>query len=148
MTSFRHLRRRLGEHVRKASTIAQQKREGTIADAFASLSGQHFGPLEPRFASVKSALISEKEDAVQASWARLLSQLQKEVDLISRKKSSIIPMINFKDVDSPPEAFAEEYRKRGVAVIRNVIPEEEVLDMKNELKKYIVQNPQTKGMLR
>lgn len=146
MTSFRKLTRLAGAY-RQASTTAQQKREGTIADAFASLSGQQFGPLEPRFASVKSALINGHEEAVQASWTRLLSQLQREVKVISQKKSSIIPVIDFRDTDTPSKAFADEYRKRGVAVIRNVIPEEEVLYMKDELKKYIRQNPHTKGML-
>lgn len=143
--SFRRLSQK---YIRNASTTAQaQKREGTIADAFASLSGQQFGPLEPRFAAVKSALISGREDAVHASWKRLLSRLQDEVRIISHKKSSIIPAMDFKDIESASKEFSEEYRKRGVAVIRNVIPEEEVLQMKDELRQYIAANPHTKGRL-
>jgi hypothetical protein len=41
--------------------------------------------------------------------------------------------------------FNDELRKRGVAVVRGVVPEAEVLQWKEDLKKYIQQNPQTKG---
>lgn len=65
---------------RTVTTSSQaQKREGDISDAFASLSGLSFGPLEPRFADVKARLRSRNEEALQDSWVRLLSSLREEV---------------------------------------------------------------------
>ena len=65
--------------LRTAATTAGGKPEGTIADSFASLSGQQFEALEPRFAAVKDNLIRGNEHAVKASWDRLLLTLKDEV---------------------------------------------------------------------
>lgn len=126
---------------------AAQKKEGTIADSFASLSGQQFEALEPRFAAVKSQLIKGNEDAIKASWERLLVRLQEEVQTIKHLGSSIVPQIDFKDIDKPSEHFCNEYRKRGVAVIKGTIPQQEALQLKEDLREYIKANPSTKGMV-
>jgi len=122
-----------------------ERREGTIADAFTSLSGQKLKPLEPRFSAVKSQLINGQQDAVVASWNRLSKDLAKEISVIWGMGSKAISEIDFKDIDRAPDSFKSEHRKRGVAVIRGVIPEEETLNMKDDLQAYIKANPQTKG---
>lgn len=128
-------------------TIATEasRRAGDISDAFASLSGQQFAPLAPEYADLKGRLIQGHQDAVRASWERLLRDLREEIPHIIEAGSKVIPEINFKDIDNAPEAFSKELRKRGVAVVRGVIPEQEVLDWKEDLRKYIKENPQTKG---
>ncbi|KAF4551102.1 Hypothetical protein D9617_14g075580 [Elsinoe fawcettii] len=132
--------------VRNAATAAAtQKQEGTIADAFASLSGQQFAPLEPRFAAIKQNLIQGHEEAVVASWNRLLDRLKTETSTIAKLGSAVVPEINYKDIHSPTQNFSQEYRKRGVAIIRNVIPEDEALRMKEDLRAYIKANPHTKA---
>ncbi|KAF2721319.1 DUF1479-domain-containing protein [Polychaeton citri CBS 116435] len=132
--------------VRTAATAnATQKREGDISDAFASLSGLKFGPLEPRFADVKAQLIGKHGEALWESWNRLLRSLSEEIPIIAEQKSSVIPEIDFKDLDNASAIFKAEHKKRGVAVIRNVIPDAEVLDWKTELREYIKANPQTKA---
>lgn len=131
--------------IRTATTTAKGKKEGTIADAFASLSGQKFEALEPRFAAVKAELIKGNEEAVVESWKRLLLRLQGEVKTIQQVGSSVVPQIQFSDIDNPSEHFSSEYRKRGCAVVKGAIPKEEVLQMKEELKDYIKANPSTKG---
>lgn len=133
---------------RTAASTAQPsggKREGTIADAFASLSGQSFKPLDPRFAALKASLIQGNEAAVQASWVRLLKALQQETRIVAAAGSSIVPEINFEDIKSPSTTFLSEYKKRGVAVVRNTIPEKEALQMKEDLRAYLRNNPQTKA---
>ena len=132
-------------HQRRAAATQAQKREGTIADAFASLSGQSWEPLEPRFANIKQNLIEGYEDAVRASWDRLLLRLENETRLITQLGSKVIPELNFADIDKSPEHFNSEYRKRGVAVIRGVVSRDEALQMKKDLKRYIRANPSTKG---
>lgn len=130
---------------RTVATAAPQKREGDISDAFASLSGRGFAPLEPRFADVKARLIQGYEREIEASWKRLLSALQHELPLISQLGSSVIPTIDFKDIDNASDSFRAEHKKRGVAVIRNVLPTDEALALKDDLRSYIKANPQTKA---
>ncbi|KAM0719774.1 hypothetical protein Q7P37_003907 [Cladosporium fusiforme] len=96
-----------------------EKREGDISDAFASLSGMQFGPLDPRFAE--------------------------RIPLIREQGSQIVPEIDFKDLDNASPEFRSEHKKRGVAVIRNVVPEQEALELKRELREYIAANPHTKA---
>jgi hypothetical protein len=133
--------------VTRFRTIATQaqKRAGDISDAFASLSGQKFEPLTPKYADLKSRLIKGHESQVRDSWERLLQDLREEIPLIVELGSKIIPEIDFKDLDQPSETFSNELRKRGVAVIRGVVPEAEALQWKEDLREYIRQNPQTKG---
>lgn len=155
-TSIRHATRRAAllksrnprfTNVRTAATAAAstQKRAGDISDAFASLAGQEFAPLEPRYADLKTSLRAGHEDALTESWQRLLKNLQEEIPYIVEKGPNVIPQIDFKDIDNAPESFRAEHKKRGVAVIRNVIPDEEALAWKDGLRKYIRENPQTKG---
>jgi hypothetical protein len=122
-----------------------QKKEGDISDAFASLSGMKFEPLEPRFADVKSKLISGNEEAVQSSWNRLLTSLREEIPIIKQQGSNVIPEIDFKDIDDPSPEFQSEHKIRGVAVIRNVLPREEALQLKEGIREYIKANPHTKA---
>ena len=129
---------------RCVAMAAAQKKEGDISDAFASLSGMQFEPLEPRFADVKARLIAGHEDAVRDSWNRLLASLKEEIPIITDQGSKVIPQIDFKDIDNASPEFRAEHKKRGVAVIRNVVPREEALAMKEELRGYLKANPQTK----
>jgi len=130
---------------RTAATQAAEKREGDISDAFASLSGMEFKPLDPRFAEIKARLVAGNEEALHASWNRLLASLREEIPLISQKGSTIIPEIDYKDIANASPEFKLEHRKRGVAVIRNVVDDEEVLSWKQELRDYIAANPHTKA---
>ncbi|QIW97436.1 hypothetical protein AMS68_002954 [Peltaster fructicola] len=139
-TSLRALGRRS-----LATAVQTEKREGDISAAFASLSGLQFKPLDQRFASVKAELVKGNEQGISDSWVRLLESLQKEIPLIAEKKSGVIPQIDFKDIGSSNDHFRDELRKRGVAVVRNVLPQNEALALKDELKQYIGLNPHTKA---
>jgi hypothetical protein len=130
---------------RNASTATTQKREGDISDAFASLSGQQFAPLDPRFADLKTRLIAGHEEALHDSWNRLLAALREEIPLIAAKGSDIIPSIDFANLDNASANFKSEHKKRGVAVIRNVIPQQEAVGLKDDLRAYLKANPHTKA---
>lgn len=135
---------RLVTQLRTAATQVQ-KRAGDISDAFVSLSGQDFKPLAPEYADLKGRLIRGREEQVRESWERLLRSLREEIPLIVELGSKVIPEIDFKNLDNAPEAFSKELKKRGVAVVRGVVAEEEALEWKEHLREYIRQNPQTKG---
>jgi hypothetical protein len=136
--------RRAPIQLRTAATQAQ-RRAGDISDAFVSLSGQKFEPLSPEYAALKGRLIKGHESEVRESWERLLQNLREEIPTIVELGSKIIPEIDFKDLDNASETFSNELRKRGVAVVRGVVPEQEALQWKEDLREYIRQNPQTKG---
>ncbi|KAF2859358.1 DUF1479-domain-containing protein [Piedraia hortae CBS 480.64] len=136
---------RIPHHLRNLSTAHTEKKSGDISNAFASLSGLEFKPLDPRFADIKTSLLSGHEEAITSSWARLLNALEEEIPLITSLGSNSIPTIDYPSITNPSETFRSELRKRGVAVIRNVIPEGEALSLKRELKDYIAANPHTRA---
>ena len=121
------------------------KKEGDISSVFASLSGGEAKELPPRFADIKKKLIDGREDQVKQSWDRLLRQLKDEIAVIEAGGSAVIPSIDFKDIHAAPKSFREELKKRGVAVVRGVVPEAEARAYKEEVEEYVRQNPGTKG---
>lgn len=127
------------------ATQTQTKREGDISDAFVSLSGAARPPLPRRFLDLKKTLVSGHEDRVIDSWNRLLAELKRENKIIARGGPGIIPSLDFQDLDTDLTKLRGELEKRGVAVIRGVLPEDEARSFKGEIEEYVRQNPQTKG---
>ena len=78
---------------------------------------------------------------------RLLEKLHDEIETIKQRGPAIIPEIDFMDIDNAPESFRKELKKRGVAVVRNVVPQEEALEYKRDIRRYIKANPSTKGQI-
>ncbi|RYP59056.1 hypothetical protein DL769_008705 [Monosporascus sp. CRB-8-3] len=116
------------------------KREGNISDAFISLSSTERPPLPPRFLDIKKALVAGHEHRVVDSWKRLLERLRAENRTIAKEGPAIIPNIDFHELDKGLTTFGAEIRERGVAVVRNVIPEKEARAYKDEIEEY--DNPQ------
>ena len=130
----------------RAASTQTQKRAGDISDAFFSLSSHNLAPLGPEYAGLQGRLIRGHENAVRESWERLLRDLREEVPLIIESGSKAIPEIDFKNIDNAPEKFNSELKKKGVAVVRGVVPQQEALQWKEDLREYIRLNPQTKGI--
>ncbi|KFH45463.1 hypothetical protein ACRE_037070 [Hapsidospora chrysogenum ATCC 11550] len=102
--------------------------------------------LPPRFAKIKQNLIIGKEDAVVASWARLLDQLRSEIDHITKAGPAVIPSIDFQDIqgDSQAREFSRCLRKRGVGVIRGVVSGDTIDGWVTENEEYISHNGGTR----
>ena len=126
---------------------SQGKREGDISDSFASLSGTAFVPLPQKFRDLKQRLIRGHEDDVVASWGRLLEQLKIENEIVAREGPNAVPSVAFEDLDDNLAVLRSELKKRGVAVIRGVVPEQEARQYKTELEEYVKKNPHTRGMI-
>ncbi|KAK3317750.1 hypothetical protein B0T19DRAFT_493548 [Cercophora scortea] len=128
------------------TTPTNPKREGDISDAFASMSGKGSQPLPDRFRQLKLDLVRGHEEALIASWNRLLGTLRKENQVIAETGPSIVPEVDFSNsLTDALEAKKSEIQKRGVAIIRGVIPEDEARAYKFEIEEYVRQNPQTRG---
>ena len=130
------------------SASTESRKEGDISSVFSSLSGEVQKPLPQRFAEQKQRLINGNEDAVRHAWNTLLPQLRREIEEIKSTGPAIVPELDFKDIDHPDtqQDFAKRLKKTGVAVIRDVVSQEEALGWKAEIIEYIKQNPQTKGI--
>lgn len=137
--------------LRRATTISKSERPskpaGDISSVFPSLSGAVSAPLPPRFADLKRRLIHGHEDQLRDSWERLLTKLREETEVIKALGSRVVPELNFEDLDNVEKrtTFRNELHNRGVAVIRGVVAEREALDWKELTKRYIQNNPTTKG---
>ncbi|KAJ2976783.1 hypothetical protein NUW58_g8002 [Xylaria curta] len=128
-----------------AELIFSTKREGNISDAFVSLSGGHRPPLPERFLDLKKSLVAGHEDQFIASWRRLLVQLKQENKILAKEGSNAIPSLEFENLDSDLTRLRSEIKRRGVAVVRGVIPQKEARAYKNDIEEYVRQNPSTKG---
>ena len=132
---------------RSLAIHAKAKKEGDISSVFVSLSGVASDPLPERFAGLKRKLLRGREEAVVASWKRLLEELTAENKSIAEQGSDVVPQIKYEDLGRPSRAFEDAVRKRGVVVIRSVVTENEARRYKEETETYIRKNPQTKGKL-
>lgn len=80
-------------------------------------------------------------EQLQASWTRLMASFEEELKVIEEKGPEIIPQIEFSEIlkngEKFPSDFAEEVRKRGCVVIRNVVDRSEALKYKETVQQYI-----------
>jgi Protein of unknown function (DUF1479) len=109
------------------------KKEGDISPVFASLSGNAPKPLPGRFANVKWKLIQGREEAVTASWERLLKALEKEVKTVEEIGSLIIPSIQYDEMHDKFLEFQKDLKERGASVIRGVVSQNEARGYKPNL---------------
>ncbi|KAH6958674.1 hypothetical protein HG530_010305 [Fusarium avenaceum] len=80
--------------------------------------------LPSRFARIKRNLIRGHEAELEASWARLITALQKDVSHIEDLGAHLIPSIEFGDLDDSVQTarFGHDLKRYGVGVIRKVVP--------------------------
>jgi len=124
---------------------AMGKREGDISDAFTSLSGKMAEPLPHRFRLLKQELAKGNEFPIINGWTRLLESLKKENETIAKRGPRVIPEVRYSHLEEDLAKYAHIIKKRGVVVIRGVIPEDEARAYKSEIEDYVKLNPQTKG---
>ena len=127
---------------------AKAKKEGDISSVFVSLSGGQAEALPDSYTQIKRQLIAGHEDEVAASWRKLLPKLAAENEIVAKLGPDVVPQIKFRDLANPSDRFISEVKKRGVAVVRGVVPRDEARAYKNEVEDYVQANPWTKGIIR
>ncbi|KAF9769581.1 hypothetical protein IL306_012993 [Fusarium sp. DS 682] len=127
------------------TSLASAKKEGDISDAFTSLSGAKRDPLPDRYRLLKLNLLKGREEKIVESWKKLLRELKRENEIVAKKGPGVIPQIKFGDFDRGGDRVREEVKKRGVVVVRGVIPEGEARAYKAELEEYVAKNPSTRA---
>ncbi|KAG6018681.1 hypothetical protein E4U40_007938 [Claviceps sp. LM458 group G5] len=126
--------------------LRSARKEGDISDAFVSLSGAKRDALPDRFRQLKYDLIRGREKKIVESWTRLLRKLRMENETIALKGSEIIPQVEFTHLDTGLCELKDEIKKRGVVVVKGVVPEAEARAYKEEVEEYVRRNPWTRGM--
>ena len=81
-------------------------------------------------------------DVLSSAWGRLMTALEKEVKEMQEKKQDIIPQIDYEAISENNGHFpnANDIKKRGVVVVRNLLSESEALEYRDELKDYLKLN--------
>lgn len=136
---------RLRSSSRGLATLVKSKKEGDISSVFVSLSGAAATKLPERFTDIKRDLIRGNEEKLTTGWKRLLKQLAVENRTVAAHGPDIIPSFQFEELDKPSDQFIGAVKKRGVAVIKGVVPEAEARGYKEEVEEYVRANPWTKG---
>ncbi|ENH67126.1 Putative protein ybiU [Fusarium oxysporum f. sp. cubense race 1] len=131
--------------LRRCMTSLASKKEGDISDAFTSLSGAQREPLPDRYRQLKLNLLRGRQDKIVQSWKKLLRELKRENEIVAKKGPGVIPQIDFKDLEKSSDGLREEVKKRGVVVVRGVIPEGEARAYKAEVEEYVAKNPSTRA---
>lgn len=128
------------------TTTAGAKREGDISNSFASLSGTKQAPLPDRYRELKADLVRGREAEVTESWRRLLRELRRENRVVAEKGPAVIPQVSAGQLAAgQSEDVRGEILKRGVVVVKGVVPEGEARGYKGEVEEYVRKNPHTKG---
>lgn len=125
-------------------TTSQIKPKGDISSVFSHLGGKGI-QLDPSLLELKKELAPNDPVVLNNAYKRLMESFEKESVEIKEKGSAVVPQVTFAEIQSNngqfPPHIADEIRKRGCVVIRNVVSREEAQDYKNQIKKYINNHP-------
>ncbi|VUC31179.1 unnamed protein product [Clonostachys rosea] len=106
--------------------------------------------LDQRFSVLKQSLVKpQNKDKVIESYARLLKVLKAEVDYIEKHGPSMVPEIDFAEVQKNgsrlPDKFADLVRERGCVILRNVVSQDQAIKWEASLKDYVERHPGVGG---
>lgn len=135
--------------VRSVSTAPTNRSEGSIGDAFASLSKNNI-ELPARFIQLKKELAGQNGEAIVDSWHRLLNHLETEtLPRVRELASATVPEVEFSSIKRNggklPKESEKRLRQSGSIIIRGIVSEQQALDWKQSVRDYVKANPSTKG---
>ncbi|CAG8093103.1 unnamed protein product [Penicillium salamii] len=121
----------------------KDKQEGDISSVFSTFSGRKSPPLPDRFRDLKRNLTVGFEEEIQKSWDELVEVLKIRTEEVATKRESIIPQLNFADIQAGNVSAAnkEAIRRTGVAVIRGVVPQKNAEALLADVRKYFERHP-------
>ncbi|KAL5511380.1 hypothetical protein ACEPAH_4596 [Sanghuangporus vaninii] len=96
-----------------------------------------------RFVDLKRSIVPQDEESktrLTTAWNDLLGELRAFVEEIKAQGSSIIPQVEFSDLQKLEPERVEEIKRRGAVLIKNVVGDEQAKEWKEELKKFVKVN--------
>lgn len=134
-------------NLKPSRPMSSAKKEGDISNAFTSLSQAHQDPLPDHYRHLKISLIQGHEEAVVASWKRLLARLKVENREVERRRSGVVPRVRYGElVNGLSEERKRDIRARGVVVVEGVVEEEVARGYKSSVEEYVKANPHTTSL--
>ncbi|KAJ5108169.1 hypothetical protein N7456_004844 [Penicillium angulare] len=117
----------------------KDKQEGDISSVFSTFSGRKSAPLPDRFRELKQNLTVGFEEEIQKSWDELVETLKVRTEEVATKRESIIPQLNFDDIQLGNVSTADinAIRRTGVAVIRGVVPKDNAEALLADIRQYL-----------
>ena len=123
------------------------KQEGTIASVFATLSGGSLeDALPPRFSQLKEQLIRDDKHvaALHEAWRDVLSAVRRRVDETIDLGGRAIPQVQYPGKERASGRIdqwidvktLDQIKDRGVVVIKGVVPSEQALQWKEDIRSY------------
>lgn len=115
------------------------KKPGNILSAFKT---NIDNVLPDEFKYIKKEIVQRcDEKKLQAAWVRLTEDFEKEISVIKEMGPAIVPQVEYSTIVENnvefPSSVADEIRKRGCVVIRNVVDRSEALKYKEMVQQYI-----------
>ncbi|KAL5532885.1 hypothetical protein ACEPAF_4659 [Sanghuangporus sanghuang] len=101
------------------------------------------GSLPARFADLKRSIVPDEESKarVEAAWNDLLGELLTVVGEIKTNSSSIIPQVEFSELQNLTLEQIDLIKRRGTVLIKNVVDDYQAISWREEPKKYVKTNP-------
>ncbi|CAK7232320.1 hypothetical protein SBRCBS47491_008229 [Sporothrix bragantina] len=112
---------------------------GAMEPPVLSFYGAEPVPLPSRFAHIKRRLAEGHQEAIHASWARLLDALAVDVRRIAEQGPALIPSIDFADINNQDAVtpFQAALKSCGVGVVRGVVPRQDTAAWADETRAYL-----------
>ena len=96
--------------------------------------------IQNRIISEKIKLRKKSKNFVN-NFKKIEKYIQKEVAIIKESKDSIIPEIEFEDISiKDQKIIKDKVFKRGCVIIRNVFDKKKVIELNEDLDKYVLEN--------
>ncbi|KAG6853314.1 hypothetical protein C0991_005240 [Blastosporella zonata] len=106
-------------------------------------------PLPARFSDLKREIAASYPDFQKhatKAWGEIIAQLKVVTESIAQAGSDYIPQINFADLSNLGAEEIEKIKRRGTIVIRDVVPDEDAMRWKVQLKEFTKANPEAIGI--
>ncbi|KAF2014165.1 DUF1479-domain-containing protein [Aaosphaeria arxii CBS 175.79] len=135
--------------IRSASSAPANRSEGSIGDAFATLSKSQT-ELPLRFSALKKEIVGENGDAILDSWHRILGHIKSDtIPRVQTESSAAVPEVEFRAIAENngrlPPGIELALKKCGTIIVRGLVPEQTAWDWKQSVRRYVAENPSTKG---
>ena len=136
----------------KDESSVDLKEGGTINDLFSSELPEYHSE---EYVELKD-IIQHDQENIEELFKKVEKKLEKQLEIIKERGNDVIPTVSYDKIRNNggklPDGVADKVRKRGVLIIRNVIPKEEIEDMMTDLQKYMYKNemypPKDKSQVR
>ncbi|KAF9048815.1 DUF1479-domain-containing protein [Panaeolus papilionaceus] len=111
--------------------------------------GEKVPPLPARFADLKATIAASYPDfeknATQA-WAEMLAELDLKTKEISAEGVNYIPQVKFADLNNLTADEVNIIKRKGAVVIKDIVPDEDAVKWREELKVFVQTNKSVEGM--